>query len=247
MNNKGDKFIKHIKQKTLSMLLVVCIGSSAVIVPKRAYALFGADAAAMIPFLVKLIAQAVNQYNQLKTIYNNAKQQKEMIESINDGLQEAIGLLETFSIEDEGIMNDLKSFKKALGKVQDLYGEIPEGKEELLLKLHDDTVAESIKIAAALKKYTEIQEDNSVKISRSANQSSPKGAARANVKTNAAILHTLNQLLKVNGQILKLQSENLALDTKKAKESNYHFNKVNKDLSKSFKSFHGTFKTPRFN
>lgn len=215
--------------------------------PRRAQAFFGMDAAAMIPFLIKILAQAINQYNQLKTIYANAKQHKQMIENINDGLKEAVGLLETFSIEDAGVLKDLKSFKQALKRIEDLYGEVPEGKEGELLKLHDETVAESIKIANALKKYTEIQEDNSVKISNSANMSSPKGAARANVKTNAAILHTLSQLLKVNGQMLKLQSENLALDTKKVKESNYHYNKVNKDLSNSFKTFPGTFKTPRFN
>lgn len=214
--------------------------------PRRAQAFFGMDAAAMIPFLVKILAQAINQYNQLKVIYSNAKQHKEMIESINEGLKEAVGLLETFSIEDEGVLSDLQTFKKALLKIEDLYGEIPEGKEGVLLKLHDETVAESIKIANALNKYTEIQEENSIRISNSANQSSPKGAARANVKTNAAILHTLSQLLKVNGQMLKLQSENLALDTKRLKESTYHYNKVNKDLTNSFKTFPGNFETPRF-
>ncbi len=215
--------------------------------PKRAHAFFGMDAAAMIPFLVKILAQAINQYNQLKTIYANAKQHKEMIESINDGLQEAIALLETFSIEDSGVLSDLKTFKLALSKIEDLYGEVPSGPEEPLLRLHDETVAESIKIANALKEYAAIQEENSIQISNSANQASPKGAARASVKTSAAILHTLNQLLKVNGQMLKLQGEQLALNTKKAKESNYHYNKVNKDLSNSFKTFEATFKTPRFN
>jgi hypothetical protein len=214
--------------------------------PVRSHAMFGADAAAMIPYLIEIITQAIKQYNQMKTIYNNAKHHKEMFQQINDGLSEAIGLLESLPIEDENILGNLKSFKKAINEVEMLYGEIPKGKEEMLLRLHDQTVAESIKIANSLKVYAKSQEDNSNRVARNAGRMSPKGAARVNLETNAAILHTLNQLLKVNGQILKLQSETLAMSNKTAKESNYHFQRVTKDLGTSFKGFEADFGTPTF-
>lgn len=214
--------------------------------PKKSHALFGADAAAMIPFLVKILAQAVKQYHQMKTLYENAKNHKEMFRSINDGLNAAIGLLESLPIEDENILGELKTFRRAMNEIEQIYGAIPKGKEELLMRLHDNTVAESIKISNSLKQYAKSQEKNSNRIARQAAHVSPKGAARVNVQTNAAILHTLNQLLRVNGQMLKLQSENLAMTNKTAKESNYHFSKVTKDLGSSFKSFEASFRTPKF-
>lgn len=214
--------------------------------PVKSHAMFGADAAAMIPYLIKIITQAIKQYKQMKIIYNNAKHHKEMFKQLNDGLSEAIGLLESLPIEDENILGDLKSFKKAMNEIEMLYGEVPKGKEEMLLKLHDQTVAESIKITNSLKVYAKSQEANSNRIARNAGRMSPKGAVRSNLETNAAILHTLNQLLKVNGQILKLQSETLAMNNKSAKESNFHFQKVTKDLGSSFKGFEATFGTPTF-
>ncbi len=214
--------------------------------PKPSRAMFGADAAIMVPYLIEIIAQAVKQYQQMRTIYENARNHKEMFRSINDGLNEAITLLESLPIEDEKILSELKSFKRAMSEVEKLYGAVPKGKEELLIKLHDETVAESIKIWNSLQLYAKAQEQNSRRISRQAISASPKGAARVNVQTNAAILHTLNQLLKVNGQMLKLQSEKLAYTNKAAKESNFHYQKVTDDLSKSFKNFDANFETPKF-
>jgi hypothetical protein len=213
--------------------------------PRPSQAFFGGDAAIMVPYLLKLIGQAVKQYQQMRTLYQNARQHKDMIRSINSGLNEAIGLLESFPIEDENILGELKTFKRAMNEVEKLYGEIPKGKEELLLRLHDETVAESIKVSNSLKKYAEMQERNSNRIVQRAASVSPKGAARVNLQTNAAILHTLNQLLKVNGQILKLQSESLAYTNKGAKEENYHFKKVTEDLGKSFHGFKADFRTPK--
>jgi hypothetical protein len=66
------------------------------------------------------------------------------------------------------------------------------------------------------------------------------------VETNAAILHTLNQLLRVNGQMLKTLSENLAYTNKGGKDSVLHYNQVNRDMGKSLKDFNGDFKTPNF-
>ena len=212
----------------------------------KSSAFFGGDAAIMLPYLIKLVGQAVKQYKQIKMVYNNAKKHKDMIKSINDGLNEAIGLLEHFPIEDEKVLGELKTFKKAINEVERLYGEIPKGKEELLIRLHDETVAESIKVSNSLREYAKNQERNSNRIAIQARSVSPKGAARVNIQTNAAILHTLNQLLKVNGQMLKLQSESLALNNKATKESNYQFQKITNDLGSSFKSFEATFGTPKF-
>lgn len=217
-----------------------------IISPSKSVALFGADAAITAPYLIEILAQSIKQYKQMKVIYENAKHHKDLIQNINMGINEAIGLMEMIPIKDENVLGHLQSFRIAISEIESLYGKVPKGKEELLLRLHDETVAESIRVSNSLKAYSELQELNSKRIARNAHQMSPLGAARSNLEAHAAILHTLNQILKVNGQMLKLQSESLAMSNKKAKESNYHFEKVNRDLDRSFKGFKATFNTPRF-
>ena len=85
-----------------------------------------------------------------------------------------------------------------------------------------------------------------LKISIQSRQASPKGAARMNAEVNAQILHTLNQLLRVNGQMLKLQSESLALNNKDGKDSVLGHQKVKQDLKSGLTSFRGDFNLPRF-
>jgi len=128
----------------------------------------------------------------------------------------------------------------------DVYGKIPNSPETKMLKLHDDTVAESVKLLTALKEYADKQEKNANAAMLYARDASPKGAARVTVETNAAILHTLNQLLRVNGQMLKTLSESLAFANKGGKDSVLHYNQVNRDMGKSLKDFNADFKTPIF-
>jgi len=235
--NKGIRHVYAI------ISLILALG---VFTPRKASALFGADAAAMIPYLIQIISQAVKQYNELRSIYGQATDHKRLVESINQGLNEAIGLLESLPVKDEEILGQLRTFRHAMSEVEQIYGKIPKGAEFNLLQLHDQTVAESIKIANALKQYASKQEQNSIRIASRAGSTSPKGAARVNLETNAAILHTLNQLLRVNGQMLKLQSEQLAFSNKKGKEAMYQYQKLNSDLGQSIKGFRGDFSTPSF-
>ena len=67
-----------------------------------------------------------------------------------------------------------------------------------------------------------------------------------NVETNAKILHTLNQLLKVNGKMLKLQSEQLAMTNKNGKDSIKSSQRIRTDMKKSLKGFSGNFNLPKF-
>lgn len=193
-----------------------------------------------------MIAYAAKQYMQLKMLYTQAKEQKDLLKAINDGINLAIGMIKTLPIKDENILGHLKDFQKAINEIEKIYGEVPPGQDANMIILHDQTIAESIKIANILKEYAESQEQNANKALDRIDSASPKGAQKIEVQTTAAILHTLNQILRVNGQMLKLQSEQLGLMNKDSKEENYHFNKVNKDLKSSFNNFKGSFDTPRF-
>jgi hypothetical protein len=201
---------------------------------------------AQIPYLVKILAENIKRYQQLKSMVDTARNRDQYIRLINSGLENSLGLLNSLPIKDERILSELHNFQKAFNTIQEVYGSIPKSNEAALHMLHDQSVAESIKMASNIKKYATKQEENANKISIQSRRASPKGAVRMNAETNSKILHTLNQLLRINGQILKLQSENLAMNNKAGKDSVGHFNKINSDIKSNLKNFDGSMKLPKF-
>jgi hypothetical protein len=168
------------------------------------------------------------------------------IRLLNSGLDNSIGLLDSLPIKDEKLLSDLKQFKQAVQKVELLYGKIPKSPEEALHLLHDQTVAESLRMANDFKDFSEIQERNSGIIAIQARDASPKGAARMQAETSAEILRTLSQLVRLNTQVLKLQSEQLAMNNKAAKDGVMSFQKINTDLGSGFANFKPEMKLIRF-
>ena len=153
-------------------------------------------------YLAKILEENYRRYQQLKMMIDQAKNQGEYLRLLNQGLENSIGL----PVKDERILDDLGSFQNALSTIEKIYGQIPKSAESATQILHDQTVAESLKMVNASKEYSKLQEENALKISIQTRQASPKGAARMTAETSAQILHTLNQILRINGQILKLQS-----------------------------------------
>jgi hypothetical protein len=156
---------------------------------------------------------------------------------LNAGIDNSIGLLESLPIRDEKVLAELREFKRATQKIESLYGRVPKSPEEALQLLQDQTVAESLRMATDFKDFSEKQERNSELISMQARNASPKGAARMQAETSAQILKSLAQLIRLNTQTLKLQSEQLALNNKASKESVANYQRVTRDLGGGFSNF----------
>ncbi len=201
---------------------------------------------AQIPYLIRIITENVKRYQQLREMIRNARDRERFIKAINAGIENSIGLIESLPIKDESILGELKEFKKAYKLLQDLYGVIPKTQDAARQMLHDQTVAEALKVVAVLQDYATREEKNAKKIFYQARNASPKGAQRMTAQVNAKILHTLNQLLKVNGQILKLQSEQLAITNKSSKDESSHYKSVTNALSRGLNNFNGDFNLPKF-
>ena len=129
------------------------------------------------------------------------------------------------------ILSELKSYSSAMQEIERLYGATPPSPEAAMFRLHDQSVAESIHLISDLQSYAERQAQNAMAIFKQVNLAGPIGAQRMTATTNSQILHALTQLIKINGQILKLQSEFLAQANKQGKDSVNHFNQLNKELS----------------
>ena len=227
---------------TLKTILIFLLLSSPV------HAIIGDAGAgwAQVPYLYRILMTNIRQYQQLRMLIRTTEDNREYLRLINQGIDNSVGLLNSLPIKNQKLLRQLRSFNEAYRSVTELYGEIPRGKDMAAHKLHDQSVAESIRMVGDIYRYAERQEQNALMLAHQGRAASPKGAARMNVDTNAKILHSLNQLLKINGQILKLQSEQLAMANKGGKESSRHFRKVNTDMREGMRSFSQGLKLPRF-
>ena len=132
---------------------------------------------AQIPYFVKILGENIKRYQQLKIMIGEAREHRQYLRVIHAGLENSIGLLDSLPIEDDKIMAELVTFKKSLDAVANVYGKIPQSKEALLHTLHDQTVAESLRMITSFKNFTRQQEENSLRIAIQGRQASPRGAA----------------------------------------------------------------------
>ncbi|MBY0315637.1 MAG: hypothetical protein K2Q26_08965 [Bdellovibrionales bacterium] len=201
---------------------------------------------AQIPYLIKILDENYKRYKQLQIMIESMKNQESFVQNLSSGVDNSIGIIESLPIENEKILTDLKNFKKSYDSVLDLYGSIPTSKDEALQRLHDRTVAESFKMVSLSENHTRVQEENADAIRHHARNASLKGATRMTAESNALILDSLNQLIKLQSQSLKMQSEQLALNNRSDKSNVSSFQKVNRDLKSGFQSFKPTKGMPKF-
>jgi hypothetical protein len=197
-------------------------------------------------YLVKIYQENLRRFIQLKEMIQQARDHDQYIRALNYGLDNAMGLAQVLPLKDDQILSQLQRYQDALKKVEEIYGIVPKGSDSELHKLHDHTIAESIKLANVLQEYSLQQEQNATNVFYQSTQASPKGAERMNAQTSAQILHSINQLIKVNGQMLKMQSESLAFSNKRDKDSTAGFNKTSDDFRGSMKRFKPNYSLPRF-
>ncbi len=199
-----------------------------------------------VAVLIKILQENIRHYYQLQQMIQQSRDSDQYLRWINSGLDNSIGLLNSLPIKDEQVLSDLRDFRQAVGKVRGLYGDVPRSPEQALQTLHDQTIAESLKMASQSRDYSDTQERNSDMIAVQAREASPKGAARMQAETSAQILKSLSQLLRLNTQMLKLQSEQLAMNNKSSKDSVSNYQKISRDLGSGFSNFKPAMKLTRF-
>ncbi len=227
-------------------MVIINVIVLSVIVPSPSFAFFDGSGWAQVTYLIKILEENYRRFYQLKQIIDLSRNQNDFLRQLNAGLDNSIGILDSMPIKDERVLAELRNFRQSVAKVTSLYGAIPQSPEQALQLLHDQSVAESLKMANEFKDYSEVQERNSRIIASQARQASPKGAVRMQAETSAEILQSLSQLIRLNTQMLKLQSEQLALNNKSSKEGVANFQRVNRDLGTGFSRFKPQMNLVRF-
>ena len=73
---------------------------------------------------------------------------------------------------------------------------------------------------------------------------SPQGAAKASLQAQGVQIHVLNQILRTNAALLKVQSEQLAMQNRRAKLQSEQFRAQYSELSDSAQNFQPGFDLP---
>ena len=197
-------------------------------IPGKSAAIFDGGAGyAQIPYLWEILQENVKRYKQLKSVLKETEESRELIRILNEGIDNAEGLLRMMPPDETGA--------GGLGKIREFYGEIPKGEEYRLRRSHDRAASDGLGLADESKEYAKRQESNADKIFSQARSASPKGAQRMTAQTGAQILHSLGRLIRINAQMLKIQGQMSAYQNKRGKDSARHFDKMGEDIKASVK------------
>ena len=196
-------------------------------------------------YLAQILEQAIMQVQQLKSILGNGKDSLEFLQQINEGQRTALRIINTMNrVLKPGNLSNLSDVNAVIREIQDIYGKIPITAEAKLQSTHDVTVAESIQLHNDAFKYADEVDPEAERIKNYAQVASPQGAAKASLEAQGAIIHVLNQVLRTNAAILKIQSENLAMQNRKSKMQSEAFRSQYTELSSSLRDYKPSFDLP---
>ncbi len=207
--------------------------------PAPAFSFWGDGGAgwAQLPYLAKVLAENYKRYKQLKIMLEQARRSDNYFRTVHQGLENVTGLMDSLPINDQGVLKNLKSFSGSLKTIAEVYGRIPLSPASALHALQDQTAAESLQMVNSFKRYSKTQESNSRALKAQSQAASPKGAARAMAVSNAMILDSINQLIRLQSQSLKMQSEQLAMINRQDKRKIAAYQEANRGIGEAFKSF----------
>lgn len=226
------------KKKIVQLILLLTLLAPAA--PARAD-MWGGD----LVYLAQILQQAILQVQQLKSILGTSEDSFHFLQEINEGQRQALRILNTMNRSlQPGNLSDLRDIEAVIREVQDIYGQIPATAEAKPQSTHDLTVAESIQLHNDAFKYADTVDPEAQRIINYAQIASPQGAAKTSLEAQGAMIHVLNQVLRTNAAILKVQSETLAMENRKSKLQSEAFRTQYDELSNGLASSKASFDLP---
>ncbi len=187
-------------------------------------------------YLARIFQNSIYQLEQLRSITNAGKETTNILREANRGVNQALYLQQTINHNlKAGTFSDISNMKEMILTVKNLYGSIPKTSQSKLQKKTDLTVAESFKLHNEAFKYAKAVDKEASKMKRYAHRASQAGATKTLLEGQAVMIHTLNQILRTNAALLKIQTQGLALKNKDAKNQARQFQVQYKQLGNAFK------------
>ena len=231
---------KKIKRAFAILLIVFTVFPSR---PARAD-FWGGD----IPLLIQIVANTLQQLAQLRSILGNGVDTLNYIQDINRGIKDALTLIRTQnSTLSPGVLSQLDNLEKVMGAVEKLYGVVPNTPEAPMQRTTDQSVAEAINLHNEAFKYAQAVDPEAERIKEYAKFVSPLGANRLTAQSMGVLINVMNQVLRTNAAMLKLQSEQLAMGNRRGKIESEQFKMQYEGLSRAFGELKPEYNLPSLN
>lgn len=227
------------KKQISRMLIIVSL-----LLPSMVRAdLFGAD----VGVLVQILAQNVKQLIELQNILQNGRQNLDLIREINRGINDSLGMIRTISpYISPGMYGELKSVQDVLQKFSTVFGTIVDSPDAPSQQSVDTAIAEAVTMNSNIFDYTKQTDEIGEQIKTYSHSVSPGGAAKLTAQSLGVILHVMNQQLRAQGVLLKLQAQGLAQENKREKNHTAEYLRSASDISAALQNSNPAFERPRF-
>lgn len=211
--------------------------------PRSAKAdLFGGD----VVVLTQILAQAIQTVITLKGVLENGKDSLNLMRDLNAGVRSGLDFIRIINPHfNPGVYGNLNTADDVLRALQSVYGTVPQGMDEDLMKSQDQSVAEVISMNRNLYDYADQVDLERDKILFHAQVVSPQGAGKLQNQALAVLIGVSTQLLRTQSQMLKIMAQNMAYDTRKEKLATQNFQENYQGLSRGFGSLPKDARLPR--
>lgn len=174
--------------------------------------IFGGD----VLVLTQILANAVQQLIQLKSVVSNGANTYSFLQEINQGIRDGLTTIAILNPKfNPGLYGNIATADGVLSIITNLYGSIPQTSEYQLQQAQDQSVAESIAMNGTLFQYADQVDLERQQIIDRSQVVSPQGAGKLTAQSLAILIGVTTQVLRTNSMMLKMMSENMAL-------SNHH-------------------------
>jgi hypothetical protein len=229
--------MKNLKTKLLALVITFSIS-----IPNARADFWGGD----IPLLIQIVANTMQQLVQLKSILGNGKDTLNFVRDINRGIRDAMTIIRTQNTSlSPGVLSQLQNLDQVMGAVEQLYGIVPNTPEAPMQRTTDQSVAEAINMHNEAFKYAQQVDPEAERIKEYSKVVSPLGAGRLTAQSLGVLIHVMNQVLRTNAAMLKLQGEQLAMTNRKNKLDSEQFKMQYEGLAKSFESLKNEWSLPQ--
>lgn len=205
--------------------------------------MFGGD----LIYLAQILANAIKQLTELKSMVQNGQDHLNLIRDINRGINDSLNLARTINPNiDPGLYKDWKNVSDALNKVETIYGIVTNSPDAQIYRDTDQQVAEAVTLNNDVYKYTQDIDELGEVIKAYSHQTSPGGAQKLTAQTLGVMLQVMNQSLRTQATGLKLQAQTMAVQNKKEKDSTKQYLETANTLRVAMKNEKIQFQAPRF-
>ena len=228
--------------KHKSAFILLLFAFAGVFQQNPAYAQFGFGETAV---LTQILAKSVSQLSSLMKIQSTSKGSIELLQEINRGIHDAAAIVNMMNRTlRPGTYSDLSQITEILDRLKNQYGGTADTIDRDVQNVVDQSVAEAIYLHNQGFKYADRLDIRGEEIKQRAAVVSPTGAAKLQSQALGVIVHQNNQIIRLNSAILKLQSNQLAIENMKEKRRSHHFKAQYTELSKAFSDTEYSYNLP---